>query len=368
MHTYFDGLNYSLANEDTWIEYSLLDFQTHRVLSVSGSGARCLPLLAKNPGHIDIVDISEVQLFLAELRIQAARSLTYEEWLFFMGYRGAVPGDPNSIISRPALFEKIKGLQPKTKTFWSNSRLRWEKNGFLFLGKWEQHFQKLGFLFRNILRCDFGPIFKAQTLQDQQKLFKSSWPHRRWKSFLKIVASEVVFDRFLYKGHFSGKADRKTEKMPFSQFVENEFNRLFSTQLARKNYFLQVLFLGEIRYEEGLPLEAQRNIFEQIQSSTTTINYIHCSLLETLTQNSYNCYNFISLSDTISYMPDHFASQILQKIHSNTKMGSLIVIRSFLREPEKLDQKGWQYDPEASLLAQKTDGTGIYRFQIYRKI
>lgn len=365
MHGYFEGLNYSLANEDTWIEYSLLDTNVNRVLSVSGSGARCMPLLARQPNVLDLVDLSEPQLFLAELRIQAARSLSYEEWLFFMGYRGAVTGDPMLVESRWDLFEKIGGLRKETTQYWSERRTAWQNRGFVMLGKWESHFQKLGFLFRNVLQCDFAPVFEAQTLEEQIELYNTKWPKLRWNSFIKIVASEFVFDRFLYKGHFSGKSDRKTEEKSVSQFISDEFKRLFSTQLVRKNYFIQTLFLGKIRYEEGLPLEAHRTIFEAVKASKTKVNYIAGSMLDPLAQNAYN---FVSLSDTISYLPEDLANPLLQRMHVDTPAGSTMVIRSFLRAPKAMDKSGWNEDYKKSQWAQSVDGTGIYRFQIYVKI
>lgn len=364
MHGYFDGLNYSLANEDTWIEYSLLSADTERVLSVAGSGARCLPLLAKNPKVLDLVDLSEPQLFLAELRIQAVRSLSYEEWLFFMGYRGALPGDPLLVTSRGELFDRIEGLRPETRKFWDDGRSEWEPSGFLFLGKWEKHFQKLGFLFREILHCDFEAVFKAQTVEEQRRTYEATWPHLRWKSFLKIVASEFVFDRFLYKGHFSGKSEKKTEKKSVSQFIYDEFFRLFSTQLARKNYFLQTLFLGSIRYEEGLPLEAQRSVFEAAKVARSEVNYVKGSMLEPLKMEAYN---FISLSDTISYLPEDLANPLLQSVNPQTPVGAQMVVRSFLRAPVNIDTEGWRLDREAAIWAQKIEGTGVYQFQIFKK-
>ena len=89
---YFSDLNYTLANEDTQIEYSLLPENVQRVFSIAGSGARCLPLMAKNPQHLDVIDMSVSQLYLCELRLAAMKNLTYEEYLFLLGYRGGLQG------------------------------------------------------------------------------------------------------------------------------------------------------------------------------------------------------------------------------------------------------------------------------------
>ncbi|MCM2281509.1 MAG: BtaA family protein, partial [Bdellovibrionaceae bacterium] len=94
MH-YFDDLNYTLSNEDTRIEHGLLKKGADHVFSIAGSGARVLPLIAKHPKNLNVIDMSQEQLYLNELRLAAAQELTYEEFLFFIGYRGGLAeGDP----------------------------------------------------------------------------------------------------------------------------------------------------------------------------------------------------------------------------------------------------------------------------------
>ncbi|XGC80232.1 DUF3419 family protein [Bdellovibrio bacteriovorus] len=360
---YFSDLNYTLANEDTRIEFELLKENADRVFSIAGSGARCLPLIAKNPKYLDVIDMSVSQLYLCELRLQAMKTLSYEEYLFLLGYRGALPEGDDTGDDRVAIFGKLKLSEAATK-YWTERIDGWKPHGFILLGRWESHFQKLGRLFRDVLKCDFTPIFAAQSLEEQVSLHKKHWPTLRWNSFIRIAASEYVFNKFLYKGHFSGKAEHKTEERGPSQFIMEEFNRIFHTQLVRKNYFMQILFLGRIAFEEGLPLEAQRHIFEAVKKSNTEVRYLHGNLLEHLPQHPYD---FISLSDTISYLPADDANQILQRLNAETKAGSYMVIRSFMRAPTAVDTKGWVDAKGKNEWAQHKDGTGVYQFHIYTK-
>lgn len=361
---YFDDLNYSLSNEDTRIEYELLPEGAQRVFSIAGSGARCLPLLAKNPKHLDVVDMSENQIFLFELRWRATQVMSYEEWLFFMGYRGGIQAWSEGDDSRFELFEKIN-LSTAARNYWLLRRSGWENQGFLRLGRWEKHFQRVGGIFRNFLKCDFSPIFKAQTIPEQLVAYEKFWPHRRFKALMQVVASEFVFNKFLYKGHFSGAGDRRTESRSPSTFLLEELYRLFQTQLVRKNYFLQILFLGEIRYEEGLPWEAHRHIFEAIKSSKAEVTMRVGNLLEELPRHAYD---FISLSDTISYLPEEDARNILHKLHPGLNVeSSLVVIRSFLRAPRKINYEGWIECLDKNEWAHRIDGSGVYQFHIFKK-
>jgi S-adenosylmethionine-diacylglycerol 3-amino-3-carboxypropyl transferase len=360
---YFSDLNYTLSNEDTRIEFDLLPEGVERVFSIAGSGARCMPLIARHPKVLDVVDMSVSQNYLGELRYQAIKALTYEEYLFLMGYRGALQSGSDQGDDRTKLLANVK-LSADAKKYWLERTEGWAPRGFILLGKWESHFQKLGFIFREVLQGDFSKVFEAQSLPEQIELYEKHWPHKRWKSFIRVAASEYVFNKFLYKGHFSGSADAKTEARPPWKFIIEEFDRIFRTQMVRKNYFMQILFLGKIAYEEGLPYEAHQEIFDRVKISPTKVNYLLGNLLEHLPKKPYD---FISLSDTISYLSQDDANQILQNLHKDTEAKSQVVIRSFMKAPTAIDTKGWESRKDKDQWAQEKDGTGVYQFHIFRK-
>lgn len=361
---YFSDLNYTLANEDTRIELDLLPEGASDVFCIAGSGSRAFPLLAKNPKRLEIVDMSVSQLYLAELRIEAARKLSHEEWLFFLGYRGGLQkSDRYDGDDRLELFERL-ALSADCRRYWVERGDGWKKRGFILLGRWEGHFQKLGRIFRDGLRCDFSPIFEAQSLPEQIELWEKHWPKIRFQSFLKIAASEYVFNKFLYKGHFAGSDGHRTERRSPSDFLNEEFTRLFHTQLVRKNYFMQILFLGRLRYEEGYPVEGFQHIYEVARKAKTEIVYRQGNLLEILPERPWD---FISLSDTVSYLPTNAANDLLQNLHKGTKKDSTIVIRSFMRGPTSLNSDGWLQMPDQEERAYKHDVTGVYRFHIFKK-
>ena len=85
MSYFIENLNYTLSNEDTLIEQKILPDNANNIFVIGGSGARVLPLLVKNPKTIYVSDLSIKQLFLVELRLQAALNLDYEDFLFFFG-------------------------------------------------------------------------------------------------------------------------------------------------------------------------------------------------------------------------------------------------------------------------------------------
>src|SRR4051812_41277723 len=101
---HFKGLVYTLANEDSAFEASILPTDQKVVFAIAGSGSRVLPLLSKNPKKLVCVDLSKEQLYLTELRIESLRSLSHNEFLQFWGYPSQRQGD------RKSLFGKIQFL------------------------------------------------------------------------------------------------------------------------------------------------------------------------------------------------------------------------------------------------------------------
>lgn len=357
---YFSDLNYTLANEDTKIEHDLLPEGAERVFCIAGSGSRVLPLAAKNPKEIIVADMAEAQLFLVELRWAAVQALTYEEWLYFLGYRGAIQGAAdNPREDRDVLFQSLK-LSERAREYWVLRKDGWKTKGFIFLGKWERHFLMLGSVFRDYLRCDFQPIFEASTVEEQRELWEQHWPKRRFNAFIRIAASEYVFNKFLYKGHFAGSEGHRTESRPPYQFISEEFERMFKTHLVRKSYFMQMMFLGKIVYEEGLPFEAHRDVFERMKKSKTKLTYKLGNQMSVLPEYEWS---FVSLSDTISYVTAEEARSLFSRI----KGEGVMVIRSFMRAPPEISAQGWNELTESERWAWETDLTGVYQFHIYQK-
>ncbi|NRA45583.1 MAG: DUF3419 family protein [Oligoflexales bacterium] len=66
---YFSKLNYTVANEDSRLEYQMVrSLKPDRVLSVCGSGGRSLPLAAHTQKTLVCCDLAQEQLLLAKHR------------------------------------------------------------------------------------------------------------------------------------------------------------------------------------------------------------------------------------------------------------------------------------------------------------
>jgi S-adenosylmethionine-diacylglycerol 3-amino-3-carboxypropyl transferase len=356
--SYFDGLNYSLANEDSQVESDLLPLGTRSVLAVAGSGARVLPLLSKEPATLTVIDLSPAQLALTELRIALARSARRSEFLEFMGYREA------PAARRLEIFHALP-LSEETKARCQSEAGRWAPYGWIYLGRWERHFLKINRILRSILGTRIDQIFAAPDLATQVQAYERHWRRGAFRAFLKVFASDFVFNTFLYRGQFAGSQSDRTESRPTWQFLDEEFDRTFRTRLVRRSFFLQLLFLGKVAYEDGLPPEADAEVLSAVRSSATLVSYTSENLLESITRVPYD---FYSLSDTLSYLPSADARAMLSRVHPEAPTGARLIFRSFLRAPAVEGHASWRRMEADERWAARTDRSVVYRFHFFEKI
>jgi S-adenosylmethionine-diacylglycerol 3-amino-3-carboxypropyl transferase len=358
MSRYFQGLNYGLANEDTWIEYNLCPERPKSIFTVCGSGSRVLPLMAKNPDEIHVVDLSETQLALFRLRLAAVKKLTYEEFLFFLGYvKDAKP------IKRTDLFSILE-LNDEDRNLWRSQQSLWENQGFIYLGKWERHFMNMGKIFQKLTLTDTRPLFEAKDLAHQKKILPKYWHRRLFKIYTQIIMNEWVANKLLYKGHYAGSADNKTMNVSASEFVYREVNDLFQNTWVRGNYFLNMIFLNEVSTPDSYPAECDRKIFESVKIGKTKVYCHQQNLLELMLKQGHD---FYSLSDTFSYMKDEDVKDFLTKIPSGLDPHPQIVIRTFMRKPSFTISGPWVTDEKRNEKLAQQDCTRMYEMCVISK-
>jgi S-adenosylmethionine-diacylglycerol 3-amino-3-carboxypropyl transferase len=355
---YFQGLNYTLANEDTWVEYDLLPENVQSVFTVCGSGSRAIPFLAKNPVEMHVVDLSDAQLRLFRLRLASIKALNYEEYLYFLGYTNTSPHN------RLDLFKQLD-LSSDDQIFWQSHASFWKENGFIYLGKWERHFMMLGKIYHYVTRTNLYPIFASHDLIDQQKNLRLYWKSRHFKLYSKILLNEWIANKLLYKGHFAGSKDLKTTKVTTAQYVYREFTDLLENTWVKENYFMQMIFLGKVIFPEAFPCECDKIIFDKVKKSQTKVYYHQKDLLSLVKEKPHD---FYSLSDTFSYMTDAMVKDFLSALPTSIPYASKIVIRTFMRKPSFKIDSPWEANEEKNIQAAKEDCTRMYDFMILTKV
>ena len=355
---YFYDLNYSLANEDTAFERSIvLKNMPSKILSVCGSGSRCFPLLHSKAKELHIVDLSIQQLHLARLREQTIKKLGHGEFLKFWGY---APYTVNQNCTwRREVFDVFK-LDHDARKYLTSlfEKLNWSSP--LYYGKWERTFIFFSKVVKKILGSKtVEKIFSFETLEDQQDYMDNKFPSLRWMLILTILGNKAMFNALLYKGDFI----KKNINESYIHYYSKAFSHLMRKVLTRKSFFLQLCFLGKIKYAEGNLIEANKDCFEMMKESLRTcqIYYHQNDLLSEI--NNHKNLDFISLSDVPSYFSGQTEMDFIQNLKPALSENALVVNRNYLRIPEA-NRSGFEDLISDFCEEQKNEGVQMYRIEV----
>lgn len=354
---FFNGLNYTLSNEDTTVEYSVLPQNINHLTCVAGSGSRVIPLIAKSPRFVTCIDTSQEQLFLTEMRIEAVRTLSYEEYIYFLGY----PSKEGSFL-RKELFKKLSLSVPAEEYFLNIfNQLKWE--GILYQGKWEKTFKLISKITRAIIGKKGTDLFLYNSQKEYQEYVRTKFPYGRWRLAVKLLGNAMLFNTLLYKGNFPSKNIPET----FTEFYINAFNRIFEQEPICNNYFMQIIILGEIKYPSGLPLECNLQIFESAKKAlqNTDISYVLGDIYDKSAFSKQA--DFISLSDVPSYLKGENESNFVQLLKDKLTNSGIIVARYYLHIPQKVKYEGFKNITETYTKERELEKVQMYKIEILKK-
>jgi S-adenosylmethionine-diacylglycerol 3-amino-3-carboxypropyl transferase len=338
---YFSKLNYTLANEDTALEYALVkQLAPRRVLSVCGSGGRALPLLGGVVEELVCADLSGQQLLLADLRRATIEGLSHQEFLKYWGFP-PFHTDEHRSWRQKTFAELAQG--GATRDYFTPLYQSLEWDGLLYEGKWERTFTGVPKLLRRFFGARYDTIFEFTDMQRQVEYFESALKSIRWtllpRLVLRVFGNAAFFNAFLYKGHFV----KKNVAESHYEYYRRAYRRLFFQGLCRENFFLQLSFLGRLRYPEGNPLEAHAPIFAEMKAALgrVRVTLVNDDLLA-VAETAEKKFDFVSLSDVPSYFSAHQDRVYLRRLSSGLNPGALVVVRCYLRVPEDTDTTGYK--------------------------
>lgn len=362
---YFKNLNYTLANEDTRFELALAQkVKARSILTVAGSGGRAWPLLAANPEHLVLIDMSPLQLQLAALRLATVRQLNFRDFCLFWGFPPFRTDENRS--ARAWLFDQLD-LDLATREAFRTIFVAHDFAGLLYAGRWERSMIQVPRLLRRIIGKSYDEIFSFHDMESQQAYFEKALSNAVWltvpRLVLRIFGNAAYFNAFLYRGSFA----KKNIPESYYEFYRQAFRRMFSQGLTRENFFLQLCFLGRLEYPEGNPVEAQPDVYSGMQKGLTSCR---TTMLEgDFFEKAVSCgsrFDFVSLSDVPSYFSGAREINYLQALKSCLVPGATVVSRCYLRIPEQTDLTGFtdiSHEYADLIAAEKVQ---VYKIFIYR--
>lgn len=354
--TYFSHLNYSLGDEDSTVEMHVLPPGTDHLVAVAGSGGRVVPLLVREPKRVTCIDVSDTQLALTELRVAALRALAREEYLALLGYAPMAAAERQNIIRALPLSDPARaGLQPLLRAVSAGEPI-------IYQGRFERMLRTLSRVNGLFTRGQGRGIFQSQELADQRSYLDTQFPMRAWQLVVMLLGNSTMLNSLLYRGDFP----KKNRPGSTYRIYRAIFDRLFRTVVARRSFFLQMVFFGELRYPEGFPVECSADVYPAAQRSarTSKIEFVRDDIIKYVQQS--RGVSFVSLSDVPSFLPRHLERLFLVAMTPGLAPGALVATRGHLRVVEP-DGGGLDVVSDRFQHAISAETTQLWQVDIYQK-
>ena len=310
-----DIINYSQCWEDPDILTKALKISADDiVLSVTSGGDNAIALLLCNPQKITSIDLNYAQNYLLELKLTAAKVLTYDEYLSFLGITDS--------SNRGDSFSKVKQyLTPEASLFWSNHYTAIE-TGVINSGRFEK--------FLNSFRKYLLPLVHSSktitqfvtvsSLKQQREFYKNRWNTKRWRMYFRLATSRSILKYFArQRGMF------KYTKM---KMVSDEYLKRLKSNLSNipltNNYFLHYCLTGG--FGKTLPAYLQKKNYALLKKNKTSklsiVSSNTLTYLKSVPDNSYTKYN---LSDIFEALSDNETNMLWEEIIRTSKKDAVIV-------------------------------------------
>lgn len=322
MATYFKHLNYTLGDEDASVEMSMLAERSEHVFAIADCGSRIVPLLAKAPKKLTCIDINPAQLAITRLRIALLRCVDRDVYCQFLGYTEGMTAH-----RRRCLFDALD-LETHSRRVLEEMLGRVGWGPLVYEGKFERMLITLSRIVKMVLGRSCEMLFEQKDVFSQAIYFRQGFPQLRWKLILALFGNSRALNSLLYRGEFP----EKNLPESYLQIYTSIFERLLTQFWARSNFFLQMIFLGRIYFEEGLPVECSRDIYSLAQAHLREceIHFTEGDVLASFGTTGGKI-DYLSLSDVPSFLPDEIAQHCLLLARPHMRTGGLAVIRGHVR-------------------------------------
>lgn len=285
----FEFIRYANCWEDADVLIEGLNLNHNsKIMSIASAGDNCFSLLSKAPQKVIAVDISEVQLFLVELKKTAIKRLDYSDFLEFVGIRKSK--------KRRSIFALIKSnLSANCRQYWENQLSQIEQ-GLIHQGKFEKYFQ----LFKNEVlptvhnRTIVNQLFAKKNTAAQTDFHDQIWHTPAWEKMYRQFFGVEMMGTHGRDPEFLKHVKGSVPDLILSREMEH-----LRKEECQRNYFLYYILYNEFN-EAFLPHYLREENFYNIKTNIDRLE-LHHGLLDTALDNHPNCTHF-NLSDIFEYM------------------------------------------------------------------
>lgn len=298
----FNLIRYANCWEDAGILSEALDIpKGGKILSIASAGDNSFSLLLKEPALLVAVDVSEVQLFLVELKKACIKHLSQPETLRFLGFAAA--------HDRKSLFDKIGGsLSSEALTHWQKHFEQIEE-GIVHQGKFERYFRMF---VKKILpwihsKKTVAALFKEKSAEEQQAFYRNTWNTWRWRLLFKIFFSRWVMGKFGRDPQFLEQVTLRV-----SEYIFKSAERELSGTHVFQNFILRYNLTAG--FGNLLPHYLQPENYERIKAQIDKL-VVHKGFAEDAIA-TYGKFDAMNLSNIFEYLDAGLFKTVAEKLNA----------------------------------------------------
>lgn len=308
------NINYSQCWEDPRVLMRALAVtRGDVVLSITSGGDNTLALLLEQPKKLISVDFNNTQNYLLELKLSAAKRLSYQEFLEFLGVAKS--------SRRLILFKEVQDIvSPDAKLWWVIHRSLIE-NGVIHGGRFEKFLK----LFRNFVlplihsQKTISKFLSVTDPEQQRKFYRTVWDTRRWRLLFRIFSSRLMLRRFARQPGMFTHVDTAQVGQQYLQRVE----RNFQTISLKDNYFMGYCMTGFYGALSMPPYLEQKN-YARLNTDVTSLIIVNSSLLSYLKSIPENYFSKFNLSDIFEPLSGQENSELWTEIVRTAKPCAIV--------------------------------------------
>ena len=328
------------------------------VFSITSGGCNALAFLVDDPSKVICLDMNKFQNYLLSLKINAFKTLTYNEVLEFFGVK------PSK--NRWELYKKLRPLlSAEELSYWDNKKADINR-GIIHCGKYERYMHLLKKVFRILIgRKIINELFNASSVEEQRVLFQKKWDNFKWKLFCRIFLSRtfasILFDKAFYK--------YLDPAFSFEKYYRSAVRRAVTGLPARENYFLAYILSGNY-FTDNLPVYLKEENYVLIRNRADRIEMVTSGCqeyLRSLPNDTISKFNFTNIFEWMSI--EEYTLLLLETLRI-AKDGAVITYRNHLVTRNRPEMFADQIIPDMKLSIElrKRDRSFIYKAYVVERI
>ena len=352
--------DFGVAQDDPRSELRALNpVSGDRILCIASAGEVPLELLVNSDASIpiDAVDIDHRQLYLSNLKLQAAQTLNDWDAARFLGF---LPADMKNRIK---WFELFEARLPENETIFWKENFEIFKKGPVHLGRYETYIARFAPLGRWLLGGSnkLQGLFECSGIEEQKAYFDE-----RLRIGLLKKMFRLIFHPRVYKNR--GISEQGLQHMG-TQNIGNTFYKKFrdfcTATPVRDNWILQFVLFENVIYKQALPSYLRPNGIDRLRKESERLSFIKKSYTEILDQSQPGYYNKFALSNVSDWLNEDEFTELLQIVADKSGENAAGLIRYIytaeVKDPKLTELLGFKAKQGEELLEQD-------RFPFYKLI